>query len=470
MKRNLLLLMALFFFVCTGRDRAEGTYETVRIRPFNFSVQCWTFRKFTFMETLNKVEALGIHYLEAYPGQRFSKEDGDLVFDHTLDTTHIKMVKEALKKHNIALVAYGVVGFGNTEEEMKKVFSFARTMGIGVVVTEPQYDDYSLLERMAEEYNLKIAIHNHPTPNKYANPKTVLEHVKGLDPRIGDCCDTGHWMRSGFDPVESLRLLQGRIIHLHMKDLDKFGDKEAVDVPFGEGKGRIHDVLAELTRQDYHGFISIEHENPADADDPSGPIKEGLKNVEKMTYFSGYEQILPYQWGAYRKTGWNHYGPGYFELDPETGVLKSQGGMGLFWFRKKYKDFVLELDYKCSRITTNSGVFLRVPEVPVSDDYIYHALEVQIDDASSGIHQTGAAYDAEAPLAKAFTEPGHWNHFKIVFKGTRLKVELNGVTVLDWGAEPRGKVRDLFPEGYVGLQNHDSISPVYFKNIFIKEL
>jgi hypothetical protein len=42
--------------------------------------------------------------------------------------------------------------------------------------------------------------------------------------------------------------------------------------------------------------------------------------------------------------------------------------------------------------------------------------------------------------------------------------------VLDWEAEPRGKVRDFASEGYIGLQNHDSRSPVYFRNVFIKEI
>jgi len=35
---------------------------------------------------------------------------------------------------------------------------------------------------------------------------------------------------------------------------------------------------------------------------------------------------------------------------------------------------------------------------------------------------------------------------------------------------PRGKIKDFSSEGYIGLQNHDSLSPVYFRDIFIKEL
>ena len=49
-------------------------------------------------------------------------------------------------------------------------------------------------------------------------------------------------------------------------------------------------------------------------------------------------------------------------------------------------------------------------------------------------------------------------------------MELNGQKVLDWEAEPRGKIKDFAERGYIGLQNHDDRSPVYFRNIFVKEL
>jgi hypothetical protein len=193
--------------------------------------------------------------------------------------------------------------------------------------------------------------------------------------------------------------------------------------------------------------------------------------VEGQQMREGYEQLLKSVDGRYHKGGWNHYGPGYFELDADTGVLTSHGGMGLFWYSvREFGDFVLELDFMCASETTNSGVFLRVPGVPTSDDYIYHSFEIQIDDASEGIHHTGAAYDAEAPTQAASNPPGEWNHFKITFVGNRLQVELNGQGVLDWEAEPRGKVLDFAPRGYIGLQNHDDRSPVHFRNIYVKAL
>jgi len=193
------------------------------------------------------------------------------------------------------------------------------------------------------------------------------------------------------------------------------------------------------------------------------------QEVQEMR--EGYEQLLRTPDGRFSKAGWNHYGPGHFDLDPVTGVLTSHGGMGLFWYSvREFSDFALELDFKCADEDTNSGVFVRVPGVPTSDDYIYHSFEVQINDAGEGIHQTGAAYDAEAPTHLASRAPGEWNRLRITFVGDRLAVEINGERVLDWEAEPRGKVVDFARRGYIGLQNHDDRSPVYFRNIFVREL
>lgn len=185
----------------------------------------------------------------------------------------------------------------------------------------------------------------------------------------------------------------------------------------------------------------------------------------------GFEQILKQQDGRYTKHGWNHYGPGYFDLDPETGVLTSHGGMGLLWYAvKEYGDFVLELEFKCQDGRTNSGVFLRVPGVPTSDDYIYHSFEIQIDEAAAGVYQTGAVYDAEPPSEQAKNPPGEWNHYRIAFVGDRITVDMNGTRIIDWMAEPRGKVADFAPRGYIGLQNHDDRSAVYYRNIRVKEV
>jgi hypothetical protein len=213
----------------------------------------------------------------------------------------------------------------------------------------------------------------------------------------------------------------------------------------------------------------------SDAEAGEGQIaaeRQAASQAQEVAMHQGeFVDLLRSSGGRYSKHGWNHYGPGYFELDRENGVLTAHGGMGLLWYAvKEFSDFELELEFKCSQPNSNSGVFLRVPGVPSSDDYIYHSFEIQIDDSQEGIHHTGAAYDAEAPTCSASRPTGEWNRFVISFVGDRIRVELNGEAILDWQAEPRGKVEDFASRGYIGLQNHDDESPVYFRNIRVREI
>jgi sugar phosphate isomerase/epimerase len=478
MKRNRQVLLGLIFLGSAfAPARPFGTaveddLSQVRVKKFPVAMQCWTYRRYSFFEAVEKAKALGIKYLQAYSGQPLSAEDKAAVFSHLMTDPQIDLVRKKLAEAGMEVVGYGVVDIGRTEPEMRKAFEFARKIGIQVIATEPEDADFPVLDKLVKEYDIRIAVHNHPEPAKYAKPQTVVDRIKGLDDRIGACADPGHWMRGGIRPLDALSLLKGRTIDVHLKDRSDFGtDKKVDDVAIGEGKAGLRDMLAELTRQDYAGYLTIEYENEKEALTPEPATRQGLENIKALTYYQDYTGLLPRSNLRYSKHGWNHYGPGYFELDEKTGVLKSQGGMGLLWYSvKKWRDFVLDFEFKCAQKNTNSGIFFRIPELPTSDDYIYHSFEIQIYDAGDGIHKTGAIYDAEAPIMDASKPTGEWNHMTITCQGKRVRIELNGVQVVDWVMEPRGKIKDFAADGYIGLQNHDSISPVYFRNIFAKEI
>ncbi len=91
------------------------------------------------------------------------------------------------------------------------------------------------------------------------DPNYLAEFFKGRDPRIGASADTGHWLRSNLKPVDCLRILKGRIISAHLKDLNQMGPG-AHDVPYGEGVGDVKGCLDELKAQGFQGNIAIEYE------------------------------------------------------------------------------------------------------------------------------------------------------------------------------------------------------------------
>lgn len=218
--------------------------------------QAYTFKNFTFAETLDKIGSIDLKYVEAYPGQKIGNSiEGNM--HYTMDKATQKKVKELLNSKGIEVVAYGVVT-GENEEDWKKIFSFAKDMGIGVINSEPKIEDLDMVNRLAGEYNLKVALHNHPKPSVYWHPDTVLEAMKGRE-NIKACADIGHWVRSGMEPVENLKKLEGHIISMHFKDLNE-KSREAHDVPWGTGISNIEEVVKELKRQKFEGVISVEYE------------------------------------------------------------------------------------------------------------------------------------------------------------------------------------------------------------------
>lgn len=246
---------------------------------FKVGCQAYSFNKFTFYEAIDKTAAAGFNYIEAYPGQALSPEKKDVKFDHNLPADLQKEVLAKLKASNIKLMNYGVVGLGADEAENRKIFEFAKAMGIQTIVSEPKQEDLPAIDKLCNEYKINVALHNHPEPSRYWNPDVVLAAINGLSPRIGSCSDTGHWMRSGINPVDGLKKLEGHIISLHFKDLNEYG-KEAHDVPWGTGKADVPALLAELKRQGFKGVFSAEYEY--DWLDSVPEITESGQNFEKI--------------------------------------------------------------------------------------------------------------------------------------------------------------------------------------------
>jgi len=230
-------------------------------KDWKLGLHAYTFRNFTFYEAIEKTASLGLQWIEIGRGARLSKEKPNIRTHYKMLTPELRNeLKQKLQEESVTLIDYGVVKLPNNESECREAFDFAKEMGIETIIAEPEEDAFDLLERLCEEYGIYIAIHNHPKPTTYWNPDKVFEIIKNRNKRIGICADTGHWIRSGVDVIEALKKFEGRIISLHLKDLNEFGVREAHDVPWGTGVGNIKGVLEELHRQNFKGVISIEYE------------------------------------------------------------------------------------------------------------------------------------------------------------------------------------------------------------------
>ena len=164
---------------------------------------------------------------------------------------------------------------------------------------------------------------------------------------------------------------------------------------------------------------------------------------------------------------WRMCGPGGFILDLGEGVIRSQGGMGLFWYTPRmFRDFVLRLQWQEWRRQDNSGVFIRFPD-PGDDPWIAvrEGYEIQIyDDWDDPLYVTGAVYELAPARRVASLSLGEWNQFEITAIGPHISVSLNNELIVDCYKGDRRL------EGFIGVQNHDDESRIAFRAIGIKEL
>ena len=245
----------------SGTLFAEAIPDEFRQNGFAIGCQAYSFNRYTAFEAIEKTAEAGGKVIEFYPGQTLSKEDPDTTLSHWASAGTISKVQEKLKQHGVKAVNYGVVG-GKDAAEWRRIFEFGKAMGLYAITTEDVLK-LDMIEPMVKEFDIGIAIHNHPrhvdNPNyKVWDPYYVLEMTKDKDPRIGASADTGHWQTSGINPVFGLRALKGRIISCHLKDKLDYGPSH--DVPYGTGTGEIGRCLEELKAQGFAGNISIEYE------------------------------------------------------------------------------------------------------------------------------------------------------------------------------------------------------------------
>jgi sugar phosphate isomerase/epimerase len=255
--------------------RADPIPENLRQNGWFIGAQAYTFKEFSAFEAIAKTKEAGGNMIEFYPGQILKPGSKEKVH-HTMSEASMAELQAECKRLGVHAVNYGVVG-ASTPAEVKAIMSFAKKMGLYSVCSEST-EQIVAWEAGAKEFDIKVAFHEHggsmDKPNyKVWNPLYILGVVESRDKRVGACADLGHWCTSNLKPIDCLRILDGRVISVHLKDKEKFGPSKVVVA--GKGVVDVAACLEELKRQKFDGHISIEHEN-----DWMNSVPQVRENVE----------------------------------------------------------------------------------------------------------------------------------------------------------------------------------------------
>lgn len=235
---------------------AKASTRTPYTEKLGWRLACaaYTFRPFPFTEALDRVADLGLAYIEGLATAPVSSGKPPGRIGQNMSATERKDLKKRLADKGVKLVGcyYDLL----PEVDYRKAFDWAKEMEIEYLASEPPFDSYETLDKLCREYKIKLAIHNHATPT----PDVLAKHLRDRSPWMGACCDTGHWVRRGLEPVEMMKILEGRLSVFHLKDLATIRSPKAGCVPFGTGKGNIEGILREAKRQGFRGVFTIEYE------------------------------------------------------------------------------------------------------------------------------------------------------------------------------------------------------------------
>ncbi len=245
-----------------GRTRAADSAGDL-YGGFNLGIQSYTLRGFPVDKALEMIQELNLHSVE-FINTHFS-----------VDSTpeQIAAMKQKCESKGIKIMGHGVNGFGADKEANRKYFEFAKKAGIRNISADPSPEAFKNLDELVEEYDIRIAIHNHGPGARYDKVDDVLKAIQGHNPKIGACADLGHYIRSAEDPVEVIRKLEGRLFGIHLKDFDA-QKANAKGVILGKGQLNVVDVFKALRKVNFpaDGCLSLEYEEKAN--DPMGDVKE----------------------------------------------------------------------------------------------------------------------------------------------------------------------------------------------------
>ncbi len=271
--RFLLTATVLATFTLQHQLAMAQSAPAEKVGGFVVGCAAYTFRQGTAFEAIDKTKACGGKVIEFFAWQKLSKETGDAKLDENMSDEHVKLLKAKLAATGIQGVSCYVNNAhfpaGNKDETgPRKVFEFAKKLGLRGLTGEPPEDQLDIVEKLAKEYDIQFCIHNHRKDDKkpdYKNwdPAYVLSLVKNRDRRIGACVDTGHLVRSNLKPTDAIKILGKRVLSLHLKD-PKDTSPDAADQLYGTGAGDIKGVLAELKRVGFKGHIDVEYETLSD--------------------------------------------------------------------------------------------------------------------------------------------------------------------------------------------------------------
>ena len=237
-------------------------------------VASYSLRKFSRPDAISMLKQLGVRYV--------SVKEVHLPYSDASEA--LSRGRKEFDDAGLEIISGGVVvTYKETDSVLFASHDYAKICRVPMLIMMPAVRQLPLIEKLVQEYDIRIAIHNHgPEDKNFPTPDSAHKAIRALDRRIGLCIDVGHTARTGTDVIASIEHCADRMADMHIKDLRDTGGH--TDCEVGRGVLPIPAILKLLLKLNFQGNVALEYE--ADADRPLAGIRASL------AYMRGVEDAL----------------------------------------------------------------------------------------------------------------------------------------------------------------------------------
>lgn len=232
-------------------------------------VASYSFREFPLDRALEMAQVLGVRHM--------TFKDVHVPRTDPPETT--RAIRTRIERAGITIMGGGTITMPNNPAQIEKEFVYAQNAGFPLLYVDPDPAGLDTIERLARQYDIRVAIHNHgPEDKRWPRPQDAYAAIKSRDRRLGLCIDIGHTTRTGTDAVNACRECGDRLYDMHVKDLASADAKES-QVEVGRGIIDFPRLFRTLIELRYQGQVGLEYEI-----NPSNPLP-GM--IESMAFMRG---------------------------------------------------------------------------------------------------------------------------------------------------------------------------------------
>jgi len=249
---------------------AAGSLTAQAAGGLRIGIGLYTYHSLSIDDTIAQLKMLKIQEIEMSRGDF-------MLFNHP-KAEKFESFRKKIDDAGIRCVSFYAPTI-KEDKDLDEAIRFARILGASNSTGDPTGDILKRVDERMTREGLSFGIHNHFFKQKFAyeSPEDILKALDGLSPTVGCTLDLGHIVSCGYDTLDAVHKLGPRLKRVHLKDIKAPGGE--INVPLGQGLGKIPQVMQELSKINFKGLVAFEYEKEGDINDD---VRQQVEYARKL--------------------------------------------------------------------------------------------------------------------------------------------------------------------------------------------